>query len=131
MVQRVADHHVLLLEDRLEEAAVGIEARAVEDRVLRAEEGGEPRLEFLVHGLGAADEAHRRHAEAVLAHSDRGSIDERRVVGEAEVVVGTEVDDASAISELDVCGLRRGDDALVLEQPFVHQTCGASLQVGQ
>ena len=40
VVQRVADHCVLLVEQRLEQPAVRIEARRVEDRVLGAEERG-------------------------------------------------------------------------------------------
>jgi hypothetical protein len=39
VVERVGDDRVVLAEQRLEQAAVGVEARAVEDRVLGAEEG--------------------------------------------------------------------------------------------
>ena len=67
------DDRVLLAEQRLEQAAVGVEARGVEDGVLGAEEPAKRRLQLLVHGLRAADEAHRRHAEAVAV--------ERRVRG--------------------------------------------------
>ena len=38
VVQRVADDRVLFVEQRLEQAAVRVEARRVEDRVLGAEE---------------------------------------------------------------------------------------------
>jgi hypothetical protein len=38
VVERVGDDRVLLAEQRLEQAAVGVEARRVEDRVLGAEE---------------------------------------------------------------------------------------------
>ena len=65
VVQRVADHRVLLVEQRLEEAAVRVEARRIQDRVVRAEERAQARLEFLVHALRAADETHRGHAIAV------------------------------------------------------------------
>ena len=59
------DHAVLLVQDRLEQSAVGVEARRVQDRVVGAEELAERGLQLVVHGLGAADEAHRRHAVAV------------------------------------------------------------------
>ena len=48
VVQFVADDRVLRAEDGLEEPAVGVEARAIEDRVLGAEESRDRRFEFLV-----------------------------------------------------------------------------------
>ena len=39
------------------------------------------------------------------------------MVGEPEVVVGAEVDDAAAVGDLDDRTLRGRDDTLVLEQP--------------
>ncbi len=71
VVQRVRDHRVLFPQERLEEAAVRVEARAVEDRVLGAEEFRDAALELAVHVLGAADEAHRRHPIAMLGDTLR------------------------------------------------------------
>ena len=51
----------------------------------------EPRLQRLVHVLRAADEAHRGHAVAVAVERRLAGRDQRRMVGEAEVVVGAEV----------------------------------------
>jgi hypothetical protein len=65
VVQAVADDAILLVEDGLEQAAVGVEARRVEDGVVGAQERTERGLQLLVHGLRAADEPHRRHAVAV------------------------------------------------------------------
>ena len=52
--------------------AVGVEAGGVQDGVLRAEEGGDLALQFLVDVLRAADEAHRRQAEAAAVDAPRG-----------------------------------------------------------
>ena len=52
VVERVGDDRVLLAEQRLEEPAVGVEARGVEDRVLGAEEARDGRLELLVDASG-------------------------------------------------------------------------------
>ena len=97
VVERVADHHVGLVEDGLEETSVGIEAGAVEDGVVGAEERRHPRLELFVHALRATDEAHRCHAEAVIVHSLRCGLHQRRMVGEAEVVVRAEIEDLAAV----------------------------------
>ena len=91
MVQRVGDDRVLLAEQRLEQAAIGVEAGAVEDRVLHAEEGGNLRLELLVLLLRAADEAHRGHAVAVAVERRLGRLAQFGAVGEAEIVVGAEI----------------------------------------
>ena len=61
----------------------------------------EPALEFAVHGLGPADEAHRGHAVAVAVERRVRGGDDRRVIGEAEVVVGAEVQHLAAVLEAD------------------------------
>ena len=93
VVQRVGDDRVLLVEERLEQAAVGVEAGRVEDRVLGPEEARDGRLELLVDVLGAADEPDAREAEAPPLEPVPGGPDEVGVVGKAEVVVRAEVED--------------------------------------
>ncbi|MNM81826.1 hypothetical protein D3C81_938390 [compost metagenome] len=119
MVQRVADHGVFRAQQGLEQAAVGVEGRAVEDGVFGTEEAGQPRLQRLVEVLRAADEAHRAEAEAVGAQGFVGGLDHLRVRGQPQVVVGAEVDYFPAVSRADDRALRRGDDALALVQPRV------------
>ena len=53
--------------------------------------GRDRRLELLVQLLRAADEAHRGHAVAVAVERVLGGVAQFGVVGEAEVVVGAEV----------------------------------------
>ena len=52
------DDAILFAKQRFEQAAVGVEAAAVKDGIVRAEEPGKRGLEILVHALRAADEAH-------------------------------------------------------------------------
>ncbi len=59
MVQRIGNDRVLLIEQWLEHAAVGIERRRVQNRVFHVEEFGQRALQLLVHGLGTANEAYR------------------------------------------------------------------------
>ena len=96
-------------------AAVGVEARGVQDRVVGAEERAQPLLELSCGALRAADEPHRRHAVAVAVERRRGGRDDVGMVGEAEVVVGAEVDHVAAAGA-DVCALRPREDPLPLEQ---------------
>jgi hypothetical protein len=116
VVQRVGNDGVLFAQQRLEQAAVGVEAGGIEDGVLGAEEFGDLLFQLLVQILRAADEAHRRHAEAVRVQRILGGLDHLRMIGQAEVIVGAEVQHLAATGQLDLGGLRRGDDALGLEQ---------------
>ena len=113
VVQGVADDRALLVEERLEEPRVGVEARGVEDRVVHPEEAGDALLELLVDVLRAADEAHRRHAEAVVVEALLRRRDQLGVIAEAEVVVGAEVQHL-ALLHLDPGALRAEDHSLVL-----------------
>jgi hypothetical protein len=94
VVELVGDDRVGVVGDRLEEAAVGVEARRVQDGRLRAEERGQATLELGVELGGAADEPYGGHPEAPLVEARVRCGDNRWVVGEPEVVVGAEVDDA-------------------------------------
>ena len=116
VVELVGDDRVLGAEEHLEDTAVRVEARAVEDRRLHAEELRQPLLEQGVLGLGAADEAHRRHPETPLVQRCPARADDVGVVGEAEVVVGAEVE-RLATGRRDVGGLRGGQLALALVEP--------------
>ncbi len=78
VVELVADDGVLGAQQRLEQPAVGVEARAVEDRVLRAQEGGQARLQFLVQLLGAADEPHAGQAVAPAVAAALAAVDHAR-----------------------------------------------------
>ena len=63
--------------------------------------------------LGAADEAHRGHPEAVLVDAALGGRHHVRVVGEAEVVVRAQVEHPPAVGEGDLGLLLPDDLALV------------------
>ena len=65
--------------------------------------------------LRSADEAHRRHAEAELLHRAPGRRDDVRMIGEAQVIVGAEVDRiARALRrrDMDAPTLRPGQEPL-------------------
>ena len=74
----------------------------------------EPLLELLVQRLGAADEAHRRHPEAAALERVARRLDHGRMVGESQVVVGTQVEQRPHALDLDVRRLRRGEHELAL-----------------
>ena len=120
VVEGVRDHRVALIEQRLEEAAVGVEAGGVEDHVLHAEEARQAALEFLVRLLGAADEAHRGHAVAAVIEGALRRSAHRRMVGEPEVVVGAQVDHRAS-GNLHDRALRALEHALGLVQALLAQ----------
>jgi hypothetical protein len=96
VVQLIREDRVVGTEQRLEDAAVRVEARDVEDRRLHPEERGDAPLQLLVQRLGAADEAHAGQPVAPLVERLVRGLQERLVAGEAEVVVRAEVENGSA-----------------------------------
>jgi hypothetical protein len=91
VVEGVGNYGVLRPEQRFEQPAIGVERGGKEDRVILAQVTGHRLLELAVERLRPADEAHRRHTEAVFGErvACRGA--NFRVVGEAEIVVRAEI----------------------------------------
>ena len=93
-----------------------------EDRVVLAEPARDPLLELAVQRLRAADEADRGHAEAELVERLARRRDDLGMVGEAEIVVGAEVQELalaalrSLIDDADMRRLRRRDHPLAFEE---------------
>jgi len=112
VVQLIRNDRVLRPKQRLKQTAVGVEAGGIEDGVVGACELCDAALELLVDLLRAADEAHRRKAEAPAVIAGLRGLDEPRVVGQAKIVVGTHVDDVGFLRGVDAGALRGGDDAL-------------------
>ena len=119
VVELVGDDRVLGVEQSLEQAAVGVEAGAVQDRVLGSEKLTDAFLKLLVDGLGAADEAHRGQPEAAGVERRVRGREDRRVRRQAEIVVRAEDEHPSAVRERHLGTLRRDDLALALPQPGV------------
>jgi len=120
MVQRVGDDRILRPQKRFEHAAIGVEGGRIEDRVLAAGEFGDLRFQLLVQILGAADEAHRGHAETMTVQRRLRRLDQLRPVRQAKIVVGAEIDDMALIAirpHIDLGKLLRGDDPLALVEP--------------
>src|SRR6266567_2719494 len=91
VIKLVADDRVVFTQQRFEQAAVGIEATRIEDRIFHPKEDAQCALEFLVHRLRAADESHRCQAVAVAVEALACGSHQARIVGKAQIVVGAEV----------------------------------------
>ena len=109
VVQGIGNDSVLISEKRFEHTAVGIEAGRVQNSVFRPEEFGDLAFQFLVQVLGTADETDRTHAIASFVHGFLGGSNQTRAVGQAQVVVGAEVQNFLTAVHFDVRALR-GDD---------------------
>ena len=114
VIEFVADDRVLFGEQRFEQAAVGIEAGRIKNRLFRPEKFRERGFEFLVDVLRAANETDTGHAEAVCVERFLRGGDERGMIGQAEVIVGAHIEHAFATGDFNVRVLRASDDALGL-----------------
>src|SRR5690625_673800 len=83
--------------------------------------------------LGAADEPHRGHPETAIVQGLLRGVDDAGIVGQAQVVVGTEVQHLLRVgadrSGPDLGRLGRGDGPLRLEQTAVPQLLEFGLEV--
>ena len=70
-----------------------------------------------MHALRAADEAHRGDAVAESAQRIVRRFDNGRMIREAEVVVGAQIDHFAAVGEHDDRTLRGADEQLMLQKP--------------
>ena len=116
VVERVGDDGILRGQQRLEDAAVGVETRSIEDGVLRMEEVGNSLFQLFVQILGSADEADGGHTVAALVHGLLGRVDQSLGIRQAEVIVGTEIQCYATVLEGDFRALGRGDVPFVLVQ---------------
>ena len=130
MVERVGDDGVIRAEERLEQSAVGIKAGGKKDGIVHAEKAGEGAFKFAVQIGCAADEAHGGHAVAVLLHGLVGSGNECGVIGEAEVVVGAEVEHWPALGG-DMGRLGRADRALAFVKAVCLDLCKCGFDIGE
>ncbi len=116
MVQFVRDHGVFLAEQRFEQTAVGVKARAVQDRVLGAQKFAQLLFQLFVHALGSADKSDRGHAVAPLIQGRAGRFDHRRMLGQSQIVIGAHIQNERPIPDANMGVLRRCDHTFALEQ---------------
>ena len=119
VVEAVGNDRIFVSKQRLEHAAIGVETGGEHNRVRLAQVLGNRLLEFTMQRLRSADEAHGGHAEAECVHGAARRRDHVRVVGEAQVIVGAEIDRiARALRrrDMDAPALRSGQQALALRE---------------
>jgi len=117
VIECIGDDRVFGVQQRFEQAAIGIEAGSIQNRIVLAMEVGNNALEFLVQILRAADKAHRGHTEAMLVQRGLGGFDDAGIIGQAKIVIGAEIQHIAGFIRLDLDALRGRDAALALVQP--------------
>ena len=129
MIQRIRDDRVLLVEQRLEHAAIGIECRRIQNRVFHSEKIRQRALQLLVDGLRAANEAHRRQPVTVLLGRRDRCLHRGFVARQAQIVVGAQIDQAAAVVAHHFGALARRQHPLRLVQALLAQTVEFCVQV--
>ena len=114
MIQLVGNHRILGAEQRLEQAAVGVEAGAVEDRVFGAQEFAQTGFEILVHALRSADEPDRSQAVAPAIERRMRRRNHLRMLGQAQIIIRAQVQHFAPLADADMGILRREQNPLLL-----------------
>ena len=114
VIECVRDDGVVFIEQRFEDAAVGVERCGIEDGILHAEEVGDGSFQLFVYRLRAADKAYRRQSVAVAFDGLCCGLRQRFVAGQAKIIVGTEVDQLPPVVAGNGAALARREYALLL-----------------
>ena len=117
VVERITDDGVALIEQHLEQTPVRIKTGAIENGVLRVKKGADRLLEVLMDSVCSTDKTHGCHTIAVLFEAAGSSFDDAGMIGETQVIVGTEVQDP-ALYDLNLCLLRAQELSFGLIEPF-------------
>ena len=128
MVQGIRDDGVLVGKERTKQASVGIEASGIKDSVLCLEVIADGSLQLLVNIHGTTDEANGCHTITATVHHVLGSLNQARVVGQAEVVVSTKIEYFLALY-LDGCTLGALNDTLFFVKACSLQACESLLKM--
>ena len=91
MIEFVGNDGVVLFEQRFKQSAVGVKARSVKYRVFRSQKGAKLGLQLFMNGLRATDKTHARQPIAPLIQGFARRTHNRRMVSQAEVVIGAHV----------------------------------------
>ena len=116
VVQGIRDNGIIGREQGLEHATVGIEARRVQDRILGLEEFGNSGFQLFVQVLGTTDKTDGGHPEATLIHGLLRRLYQAGAVGQAQVVVGAEIQGLGAVFKGNLGTLGRCNVAFTLVQ---------------
>src|SRR5262249_31781917 len=92
VIQLVRQDGVLIVEQGLEESAIGVEAGGVQNRIVLLQEASDGAFKLLVQILRAANEPDRGKSVTELFQSLGGGFDDGGMIGKPEIVVGAEVD---------------------------------------
>ena len=117
VVQGIGDNRIFRAEQGFKQAAVSIKAGGVENRIFHTEKIGQLLLKRFMAVLGPADKTHGGHTEAVAIHAAFRGGNQFRVVREAEIVIGAEVNHLAS-ADGDIRLLRRSNNPFFFKQPF-------------
>ncbi len=134
MVERVRNDRILRPQKRLEHPAIGVKGGGIEDGILTAGKGRDLGFQLFVQILRATDEAHRSNAETMAVERRLGRLDQLRPIGQAEIIVGAEIDDMAGRpvrGHVDLGELLRGDDAFALVEPVGVDLGKLGFEVGE
>src|SRR3954469_6220309 len=105
VIEGVGDDGILLGKQRLEKAAVGVEAGGVEDGFLHSDKIAEPLFQFFMLILRATDEADAGHAIAALIQRRPRRGDDGGLIRQAQIIIRTEIKHLAAVDfDLDALG---------------------------
>ena len=115
VIELVGHDQVLLAGDRRDDSGIGREPGLEGQGRCRALEGGEVAFELLVQTHRPGDRADRARARPEVAHGLKRCLAQARMMGQTEIVVGRQADQATVVDGYDRPLARRHDPQRPIE----------------
>ena len=115
MVQFIGNNSIFRPKERFKQAAVCVKTRRIKNCVIHSQEICNFTFKPLMNFLRAANKTDGRKAKSPFVIAGLCSLNQGRVVGEAEVVVCAHVEHAMRLRRVNACLLWSGDNAFLFE----------------
>ena len=91
MVQRIRDNRILRAQQHLKQAAIGIKARGIKNRLLHTQKLTELMLQLFVQALSATDKPHRCQPITPVIEARFSSGTYLWVLSQPQIIIGAEI----------------------------------------
>jgi len=99
MVKSIRNNSIFVGEDSLKETSISIKTTGEEDGIFMSMELGNLCFQIFMEILGSANKSNRTHTKTMGLESISGSVDDLLIIGEAKIIIGTEIEDLLSIRD--------------------------------
>src|ERR1035441_4762689 len=123
MIQLIRNDCILLIEQRLEDPAIGIESCSIKNSIFSAQELGNLCFQFLVNILCSADKPHRRHTITMTVYGLLCSFNNLRMRRQSQIIIRTKINDFLSCTDANIRTLWACNDSFIFVETSFFDPC--------